>query len=489
MSSHFSIFFWILLSPMVRASELVASGPAPLPWAVSAQDSETTFSELMQGIEKTFPPLLAAEKQVEIAEGRKLSAAGAFDFRVEAQAGKLTETYDQTVTEANLTRRIDGTGLQVFGGWRRGIGTFRPYEGKLATAEGGEVRAGLKAPLLRDLWADPERTRRRVGEIHFEVARSDFQFRILEIKRSAADRYWDWWGARLQLDAVQRLYQLALVRLDQVDRRVQAGSTAQIELVEIKRMILQRKAQWIEAERRYQKASLDLSLFLRDPQGNPRPPVPTPNPPRLAGQLPQRRPVPDSLDSVILDALKARPDRSAMIQQISVAEAEASLVQHQKLPRLDAQVEFAADRGAAGTPKAGEKELRGGLFFSFPIENREARGAAVAAGARLDQLKQSQIYLDDQIRQEVKDHASAVRASHEKARALMEDQELSEKLAEAERKRFTSGLSSLLIVNIREQSAFESVVKSIDAATDYFKSYVRFQVVQGQDPGAKAPGT
>lgn len=459
-------------------SSLKPSGPASLPWKTKGRSIE--FQELMKSVEERLPLTMVAQKQVEIAEARQTAARGAFDFRLEAQAGRALESYDQRILDASVQKRIDSTPLLLYGGWRVGQGEFRSYEGKLLTGDDGEWRVGLKLPLLRDLIADPERTRNEVTTALFRSSEYDARVRMLDLKRTAGDRYWDWINSCRALLAHLRLLKLAVSRFQQIERRVKAGGTAQIELVEIERMIVQRKAQLIESERLYQRNTLELSLYWRDLNGSP-----------LLASCPldieaakadaTLTEIVDDEDAEIFlrNSLNTRPDLQSIEEQLVAARRETMLFKNQALPRLDLQLDYAKD---TGFPKDSEREARGMLTFSFPLENREASGNRRAGFARLDQLEQSRIFMKDQATREVLNLESAMRAARMKAEALLKDQELSEKLAEAERKRFESGLSSLLIVNIREQTANDSVLKALEAVADFRKARIRYRVSKGLDP-------
>lgn len=472
----------------VPSSPIQPTGPARLPWVEEASKRteadrlvrEVRLREVLQSVESHLPLVEIARKQIEVAQGNEMSAAGAFDFRLQLQAGVLAQTYDQQTLDGQLARQLDGTPVELYGGWRRGQGDFRPYEGRSLTGSQGELRGGIKIPLLRDFLADPARTGRSVTQRLTEAEKQNARFKILNLKRVASDRYWEWVGAYLQLEAGLRLYRLAEERLSQVQRRAKAGSAAQIDIVEIERMIIQRKAQLIEAERIYQKSALELSLYYRDRAGRPQSAFLLPRGFDLYQSLPDESKLPPNSEAAFNNAMNLRGDLKSLEEQSTALSERLKLSKNALLPRLNAQLEYAADRGA---PKDQERELRGLVTLSFPLENRESRGKLASAQAKLDQIEQSKTFLRDQVSQEVLNLQSALWAAHQKAKAMLVDRDLSEKLAQAERTRFRDGLSSLLIVNIREQTANDSIIKALDAIVEFQKLKILYQVAQGLDPG------
>ncbi|MBC7386921.1 MAG: TolC family protein [Cryobacterium sp.] len=458
------------------------TGPAALPWeTIELKDSKNVadLPLILKSIETHFPLTRIAEKQIEIAEGREMAARGSFDFRLQLQAGFLAETYDQKILDGSLIKQIPGTPLEIYGGWRQGRGNFRPYEGKSLTGAEGEYRGGFKIPLLRDFLSDPARTRASTSKLLLASEKENVKFRILDIKRIASDRYWEWIGSYFKLEATFKLYGLAGERLSQIKKRVKAGGAALIEVVEVERMIAQRKAQLIEAERLYQKSALELALYYRDESGNPQTSMSIRNGFELGATISDETPVSENKTAITEQALAMRGDIGALEKQEEAANIEMELSKNQTLPKLDAQLEYAFDKGL---PKDGEKELRGMLTLTFPLENRESRGNLMAAQARMEQVRLTKNYLNDQVKQDILNLRSALSASHNRAKILLLDRTLSEKLALAERQKFQNGHSSLLFVNLREQTANDSAIKAMDAVVEFQKIKVVYQVSRGLDP-------
>ena len=74
----------------------------------------------------------------------------------------------------------------AFAGWRLGRGDIPVYDGKLATTDAGEIRAGIELPVLRDAAIDGPRAQRKRTDVEVDIATLEREQRALELSRDAA---------------------------------------------------------------------------------------------------------------------------------------------------------------------------------------------------------------------------------------------------------------------------------------------------------------
>jgi outer membrane protein TolC len=143
-------------------------------------------------------------------------------------------------------------------------------------------------------------------------------------------------------------------------------------------------------------------------------------------------------------------------------------------PQLDVRAQVSRDIGE------GDSSLPGtvydvGLYFSMPLALRTARGRVRAAEARLDAQRESLRLMEDSLRMELLDIASAYQAAAERYEVLESLNDTMRRLAEAERRRFELGDTTLLVVNMREQSLGEASMDLVQAVSDLWDKYVSWQ--------------
>lgn len=450
----------LLLSALAASPALARSSlPPELPAAEAPASAPLTLNEVLRASARAAPQIVEALARIRAAEGRALSADGAFDtvFEIDARARALGY-YDGTVATARATRPLTGNGGYVYGGYRVSRGDFPIYEDENYTNRLGEVKVGALYSLLRDRLVDERRTRRTLVSSDIDVARFEREAVEIGVQRRAIDAYQNWVAAGLRLSAYRDLLALSESRRGGLARQVQLGARPDILLAENDQNLVRRRALVVRAEGDFQAASNALSLYFRDASGQP----------MLVGadRLPRDA---DALSGVAAiaraDAARGRPDLQMLLARIDQAMARLALAQNDLRPRLDLRGEVGKDVGEAGLggPSRTPLEAAIGFRFSVPLQNRAARGRLAEARAEMDALEARSRFLRDQIAVEVEGISIGVSAAEQLAAIAEQERQLAERLAAAERRRFQLGSSDFFLVNQREETANDARVRLIDA--------------------------
>lgn len=463
----------ILVAPRVHAA-------APEP----DRGEVLTLDEVLASVAEHDPRLAAADRSIDGARGRLLAARGGFDTRVRMRG--LVEPlgyYRNAVLDVRVEQPTPLYGLTAWAGWRLGLGSFPIYDGRLQTASGGELSAGLSLPLWRDGAIDRRRADIRQATLERERLGRVRDARALELEAEAAAAYWTWVAAGLRLEIERTLLELAIERDVGLRRQIELGATEELIGADNRRVILAREGRVVAAERALEKAALALSLFLRDGAGDP----------RLIGaeRLPSRLPEPSpptaiDVEAEVAEALARRPDRQARLTGREQADVELRLARNQRSPRLDLSSYVAQDLGE-GAAMLQPFELVAAVELEIPIPLRQARGRVQAASAERGRLDAELRLLDDQIAVEVLDARSAVLAAYQRARLAAEQVSLAEGLAEAEYLRFTHGAGDLLLVNLRELATADAAGEHVVAVAEYFIAKAELEVAKGEGVHSVAP--
>ena len=133
----------------------------------------------------------------------------------------------------------------------------------------GELKAGFSIPLLKDRLIDLRRAELLSARLKQDQLESNVEARLLQFQRVASQAYWEWVANGRALTTYQRLLDLALQRVEQIDARVEAGDLAEISQINNNRLIAKRKNSLIKARRKVEKAAIKLSLsFTVQPAAN-----------------------------------------------------------------------------------------------------------------------------------------------------------------------------------------------------------------------------
>ena len=286
-------------------------------------------------MQQTYPLLVSALFERQIADGKQLSAWGAFDLGVKAFGIAAPEGYYKTYRNGIALDQPVFAGGYLYGGYKIGDGNFQPWYGERETNEGGEVAAGFGVPLLKDRSIDKRRESLFIAELNRQAAEPAIRAQLLEFVRVASQAYWSWIAAGQALEAERELLKLAQARVKQIEERVNAGDLGRIVRINNEQLIASRETKVIESDRKLQQAAIKLSLFLRDGEGQPI----IPDKSQLPAAFPEHV-TPDArqLDADIARAVAARPELVELELIAEQVRVELAQAENMLLPKLDVQL-------------------------------------------------------------------------------------------------------------------------------------------------------
>ncbi|MFM9934879.1 MAG: TolC family protein [Novosphingobium sp.] len=431
------------------------------PFQLAAQTTNTlnpgplTADAVLQASATHAPQIVEALARVRQAEGRALSAEGAFDtvFDVDAQS-RVLGFYSGTYLEGKATRPLTENGGQIYGGYRVSSGSFPIYEDKAYTDRLGELKIGGLFALLRDRTIDDRRGRVAIAARDIDAARLEREMVAIGVQARAAAAYQNWAAAGLRLMAYQSLLDLAEKRRAGIVRQVQLGARPAILLTEADQNIVRRRTLVVRSEQEFAAAANALSFFYRDENGERL----VPGAERLPAALPTFRPK-------RMLAPGDRPDLQTLSARLQQSELKLVLAENELKPRLDLRGELSYDVGATGLggkSRDGEEAIVG-LRLTVPLQRRQAKGKIAEARAEIDGLRTRQQLVREQIAVEVKGITIAVDGADKTARLAAEEADLANTMASAELRRFDLGASDFFLLNLREEAATDARVRLLDA--------------------------
>lgn len=435
-----------------------------------------TLDDVLDAVERSYPLLTAATQEQSIADARVLSAQGAFDLKVKSKAEtEQLGFYRNRAVDAYLEQPIADFGANIFGGYKRGQGNFGPWREDLLSLDGGEFRGGFSVPLWRGRAIDERRTELRLADLGRQIAGASIAKQRLTFNKEASKSYWQWVAAGQQLQIIRALLALATTRNSAVEETVREGQTAPIELTDNQRAILKRQSEVVKAERYLQLAAIDMSLFYRDPNGDP----------VLAteDQLPLF-PEPAALGAAqfnedLATALRIRPELDAFDAKREQLSAELRLAENQLAPSIDMVASYSRDSGEGSITKVGN-EVKASVVFELPFQRRKAKGKVAAQNAKLSQLASRFQFARNRITAQVQDAASALDAAYRQLSLVRQEIEVARLLEQGERDRFDLGDSTLFLVNLREQATADAQLRETSALAEFHKAQAEYRAAIGR---------
>jgi len=435
------------------------------------------LEDVLENIEKTFPVILLATREIRKAEFDILAAQGAFDLALKGSVNNTTGYYNTNRAEMNIVKPTPLWGTSFFAGYRVSSGDFPDYYTPRRTTPGGEIRFGGRIPIWRDRSIDNDRLELKQSQINKNIAGNVLDEQRLGVYRDAAASYWNWVAAGKRKRILEELLKIAELRQDQLQRRVRLGDIPAIEERENERAILARREQIAAADRLLQKSALYLSLYFREADGKMIVP--------LIGQLPPEFPVEKPLARDVFEAdkafaLKHRPELKRIEAEIELERNALRFHENQRGPQIDLIVagsRSVQEPQAQGALRRDPWEAEFGVVFNVPLQTRKQDGKIGGTEQKIEILRQKLGYQKDKIIIEANDALIALENSLRRLEIIRQEVIVAENLAKAEKTRFDLGDSTLLIVNLREQAAAEVALRMVSAELDYWVATADYEAV------------
>ncbi len=400
-----------------------------------------TPEEVTQIVLERLPLIEEASRKARAQEALVTSAEGSFDHKLKAKSrNRLEGDYDNDFYEIEIERRTGLGGLGLAAGVRRGQGLFAPYDGKLNTSSGGEIFAGLTLPLLQGFRTDEARTNLEIAKFESKQADQELRLKKNMYVHKALTLYYKWLLNRKILIVQESILKLAENRQSMISRRHRRGDVEGIKKTDAERSVLKRRSEILKTKAKQRILEAELRLYLPElPEKDILPDQPWSRKSQgklLLGKLPQLR---------ILELEREK------------IKARQKLASNQKLPELS--VALIGSRELSSDGPYGRDALQLGVGFSFPLENRKARGKTVAE-------EYKKMAIEKRLEFSTKDYALSYQSLRESYDILLEswtnlknESQATETMARGERSKWQQGGSDLYFVNLREEDVADVEIK------------------------------
>lgn len=446
--------------------------------------SSLVLDEVVSSIQNHFPLIRQATAARGIASGEALSASGAFDHKLDGFTESQPLDFYENSRHSLGVKRDTMWGGQVFAGYRIGRGSFEPWYLERETNKGGEFKAGVVVPLVRDRWIDTNRAELWQARLEQRRVEPEIMAQVILFVRDGTVAYWNWVAAGENYRIAQDLLKLAVERNEALEKQVRAQEKASIDLVDNRRIIVSRKSKLIDARRKLEQAAVKLSLFYRSDVGEPSVVGSGRLPENFIQLAPQDETsvLPEESEDTSL-ALDQRPklaELQLLREQLSVALRQA---QNETWPDVDGGLRVSQDMGEPTSPKRDKSQfqLQASIAVSVPLERRKALGKVRSLRWKLAQLTAKNRFAADKIVAEVRLARAAIPAAIERVRIAGEGYDLAVRMQQAEQDLFEQGQSTLLNLNIRERQAAEAAIVQVEALFEFFVAKADYAAALGYD--------
>lgn len=436
------------------------------------------INDVTDSVLAIFPDLQIAMLEQNVASGNLTAAMGAFDLNLRGQTINQPIGYYENYRQSlGFSQNVATNGSMFYGGYRIGAGDFQPWYKERETNRGGEVAFGAVTPLRQNRLIDARRAAVYRAEQDLQATDPLIRNQEISLIRDASAVYWIWVGVGNALDTHQRLLGLAIDRARAIDQRVQRGDLPRLANIDNDRLIAQRQAKLVEAQRKFEEVSLKLSFFLRDSTGQM--------------LVPGIEFVPGFPDLLVIDKEQLQDDLSLAIDihpeirqldfEINKAEIDIAAARNMVLARVDAFAETSQDMGSSVSP-SGDKsplEVEVGIMAELPLQRRFGLGRLSASEAKLRQVQLKRELLTNKIQVALQDSYSAMLNARERLARSRENLELALQALDIAKNAFSSGDIDLIVLNIYEEAEANAELLVIDAEIEFFIALAQYRFAMG----------
>jgi outer membrane protein TolC len=453
-----NMIFWIFVFLLIHQNTMFANKTYPI----------IKLVDVLNSVDRHFPQIKIALLEVVKANGSLINAKGKFDPLLDAKGnswpvgGYISNYGDTQVTLPTLYN-----GVKLFAGYRNGEGDWPIYDQNYLTNSGGEYRAGISLPLLRDRLIDKDRTDLLTTAQAVLMKEQDAEAIKIKIYHEAIRAYWQWVEAGLQLKTFEQLLALANTRQDAVEKQAHQGAMPMLAITENMQHIMQRKQFLNQGKMIFEQASINLSLYFRDRDGQ---------------QInPDKKNLPDLLQAATYGRAKKvaiinHPAIKKLNNFTKIMKLKRDLARNELLPQLDATAATYKQYGSGGYPLLIPQALMIGVTFKFPVYQRQAKGNLIQAQSELRQVKVEKKFIYEQLNNEYSKILIGINRSNKQLRFLLNELNFAKKVQHGETQKFYAGDSNLFLVNQREQATTQVQLNTIhaEAQLEELKSRANF---------------
>jgi outer membrane protein TolC len=436
---------------------------------VASEQNKLSLDKVLHSVTRYYPKIRIARLEITKAQGAHLSALGKFDPSLDATTrSQPVGGYINNYGDTQLNVPTFYNGVKLFAGYRNGNGNWPIYYQNYLTNSGGEYRAGLSLPLLRDRLIDKERTNLLTTAESIEMKKHDAEAIKIKIYQETIKAYWQWVEAGLQLKTFRQLLKLARKRQRAIEQQANQGDLPQLAITENLQQIIQREQLLNQGMMIFEQAGINLSLYYRDEKGAPKVPMEKSLPSHV---LMQPRQLAQSIPQ-----LTQHPALRKLQNYSRIIRLKRDLAQNELLPNLDATAYTFKQYGSGGYPALIPEAAFIGVSFKFPVLQREAKGKLIRTQSELDQIRTEKKFMYEQLKNELTNLFIGVKRVHQQVILLQKEYHLALKVQQGEAKKFYEGDSTLFLVNQREQATTQVKLNWINAQVqqEELKDLVRF---------------
>jgi len=430
-----------------------------------AQDNIIRPEAFLLKVLEQHPLAKQANLIPEFAETYVLKARGGFDPKINYDLNQkyYGDKLYYSLSDAQL-KVPTWYGLSLKTGLEQNRGTYLDPQG--ATPQNGLWYGGIEANLGNGLLIDERRAELKKATIFRQSSELEKRLALNELLFEAGYAYWDWFEQYHNLKILKEALDVSEVRLKAMQRMAELGDRPIIDTVEASIQFQTRAAAYNEQLTAFQNSTATLNRFLWQ-----------------AGGLPQE------LNELALPIEKDTV-ASEVPKLITAGPIDTLVQSHPYLAIIDFKLEaldpiLSVNYNFLNEPvqynpfaQFSANDYKWGITAQMPLMYRKERAAYQQTRLKIEQTEY------DRLDQKASLKAKLLAARYDYLNAVfqkdiyMENARSTRKLLAAELNLFSTGESTLFMINAREMAAFQAELKAINYIAKTEQLWLKWQFLQ-----------
>lgn len=416
-----------------------------------------SVNELFQKVKSFHPLAVQARLQPDFANAEWLRSKGGFDPELVGSLNQKSFENKEYFSLLNSELKIPTwIGADLKAGYDFNRGSFLGPEN--ATPSNGLLYAGIAVPLGQGLLIDERRATFLQARINRNLATSKQTDLLNDLLFQAAIIYWDWFKSY----NIRKIFRTSLINAQEryvaVSFNAQSGERPFIDTIEAKIQLQNIKLGLNQAELEYSNVSNLISGLIWDKYEN-NVKIPEKSTPALLEEEIVKT-IKELPDSTISQFIANHPYLEQLRQKQNLLDVERRLKQDKLKPKVTLRYNALLEPiGSNFLTNYNINNYKWGIEFKMPLFIRKERADIKTAFLK---IKENDLNLDiktTELYNKYLNYINEWQASLAQIDLYKENVNLYEQMLNAERKLFNLGESSLFLINAREQSYINSLVK------------------------------
>jgi outer membrane protein TolC len=443
--------------------------------------STPRLQEVVESSKVHYPLIVQAKDSVSNAESTYQQSQGAFDMKLKGNNYWVTTGYyKRRLNEIILAKPLGVLGSSVYTSYGKAYPNFFPPQfSTLSTNSGGQAMVGGEVSLIKNSLLDEPRAKIKISEYGIGQAKQDMEWTKLQVVKESSLTYWNWLLHTKLFYIYENLLAMAQKRDEILEQRVKKGDTSEIIKKENLQYLSRRKVELANALMGLKKASIDLSLYYRNQNGE----LIIPDSfqlEELNNYLQQEEDIvikelaQQNSQEIASKIVDLRPDFIKLKYEIEKNHIEYKLGQNELMPMLNIGADYTRYMGNE-EPTNAAHIMQLNLKFEIPMEWDLGEGRKQAAGAQGRVLSSQLNFMKNSIQNDLLKFQESLRLSQEKVKSARQEVQYARDLLSAENIRFKNGNSNLFLVNLREENLSTAESNEISSVVELLQIFSEYK--------------